>query len=251
MSYRTEFRLIFGTHQIVSRVPSQRAATEHRNHPPPSSDSGSRPTPFCWRNRTGLMSRGRTGASAASTNRSRRHRRCASKEDSIAMRIEIGEPLSCGALIMRAAPAPFLLDREDVAILPDELMARHHATGEEVLRDPVLAISPVERIRSRHAFGSPDDRVHDAGRCLSGWQGKEHAGSRLIGPVARDGRQAPKIRRHAKIRAKPMDCRSFAKYVGTKARFQLRVPGPSPKSAHPALFLGERCAIVRRQASNG
>lgn len=62
------------------------------------------------------------------------------------MRIELGEPLSCGALIMRAAPAPFLLDREDVAILPDELMARHHATGEEVLRDPVLAISPVERI---------------------------------------------------------------------------------------------------------
>jgi hypothetical protein len=31
MRYRAEFRLIFGTHQIVSRVPSPRAATEHRN----------------------------------------------------------------------------------------------------------------------------------------------------------------------------------------------------------------------------
>jgi len=62
------------------------------------------------------------------------------------MRIEIGKPVLRGALIMRAAPAPFLFDSEQIGILPDQMMARHHATGEEMLRDPVLGIGAIEQI---------------------------------------------------------------------------------------------------------
>src|SRR3954451_5246172 len=64
--------------------------------------------------------------------------------DQTAMRVEIGEPVVGGALIMRAAPAPLLLDHEDIVELPDEVMARHQPAREDVLRDPVFAIGPVE-----------------------------------------------------------------------------------------------------------
>jgi hypothetical protein len=50
---------------------------------------------------------------------------------------------------MRAAPAPFLLDLEQIGILPDQMMARHHAAGEEMLRDPVLAVGAVKAIGAR------------------------------------------------------------------------------------------------------
>src|SRR5437763_933735 len=55
--------------------------------------------------------------------------------DLVAMRVEIAEPVERGALVMRAAPAPFLLDFEQLVILPDQMMARHHPAGEEMLRD--------------------------------------------------------------------------------------------------------------------
>ena len=58
---------------------------------------------------------------------------------------------------MRAAPAPFLLDREQVGILADQMMARHHAAGEEMLRDPVLAIGAVKQIGA----GPVSEDVHE------------------------------------------------------------------------------------------
>ena len=62
-----------------------------------------------------------------------------------------------GALVMRAAPAPFLLDFEQIGILPDQMMARHHAAGEEMLRDPVLAIGAIEQIGA----GAMGEDVHE------------------------------------------------------------------------------------------
>src|ERR1700712_3652674 len=53
--------------------------------------------------------------------------------DPVAVGIEIHQPLLRRALIMRAAPAPFLLDREQIAILADQAMARHYPAGEEML----------------------------------------------------------------------------------------------------------------------
>src|SRR6202022_4763566 len=67
----------------------------------------------------------------------------------VAVGIEIAEPVKRGALVMRAAPAPFLLDREQIGILPDQMMARHHAAGEEMPRDPVLLVVAVEQIGAR------------------------------------------------------------------------------------------------------
>src|SRR5438067_1633324 len=52
--------------------------------------------------------------------------------DLIAMRVEIVQPVLRRALIMRAAPAPLLFDFEQIGILPDQVMARHHAAGEEM-----------------------------------------------------------------------------------------------------------------------
>src|SRR5215813_10284581 len=69
--------------------------------------------------------------------------------DLACMGVEIGEPVHRRALIMRAAPAPLLLDRKQVGILPDQMMARHHPAGEEMLRDPVLAVSAIEQISAR------------------------------------------------------------------------------------------------------
>src|SRR6266404_5952777 len=69
--------------------------------------------------------------------------------DLVAVGIEIAEPVERGALIMRAAPAPFLLDLEQIRILPDQMMARHHPAGEEMLRDPVVSIGAVEQIGTR------------------------------------------------------------------------------------------------------
>src|SRR6478609_506950 len=69
--------------------------------------------------------------------------------DLIAVGIEIAEPVERGALVVRAAPAPFLLDLEQIGILPDQMMARHHAPAEEMLRDPVLTVGAIERIGAR------------------------------------------------------------------------------------------------------
>src|SRR5450756_180883 len=66
--------------------------------------------------------------------------------DRVVMRIEIAEPVQRGALVMRAAPAPFLLDLEQVGILPDQMMARHHPASEEMLCDPVFVIGAIEPI---------------------------------------------------------------------------------------------------------
>src|SRR3984957_20056083 len=66
--------------------------------------------------------------------------------DLVAAGIEIGEPGERGALIMHAAPAPFLLDLEQISVLPDQMMARHHAAGEEMLRDPVVPVGAIEQI---------------------------------------------------------------------------------------------------------
>jgi hypothetical protein len=49
--------------------------------------------------------------------------------DLVAMRVEIGEPVDRTTVVMRAAPAPFLLDVEQVGVLPDQMMARHHAAA--------------------------------------------------------------------------------------------------------------------------
>src|SRR6185295_18868694 len=66
--------------------------------------------------------------------------------DLVAMGIEIVQPVLRGALIMHAAPAPFLFDLEQIGILPDQMMARHHAAAKETLREPVLAIGAIEQI---------------------------------------------------------------------------------------------------------
>src|SRR5712664_4807696 len=69
--------------------------------------------------------------------------------DLVAVGIEIAEPLERGALIMGAAPAPFLLDLEQIGVLPDQMMARHHPAGEEMLRDPVFPVGVIEQIGAR------------------------------------------------------------------------------------------------------
>src|SRR4030081_1210826 len=56
--------------------------------------------------------------------------------DLVAVTVEIAKPVERGALVMRAAPAPFLLDLEQILILPDQVVARHHPAGEEMLGDP-------------------------------------------------------------------------------------------------------------------
>src|SRR4030095_14214702 len=65
-----------------------------------------------------------------------------------AMEIKMAEPIERGALVMRAAPAPFLLDLEQIRILPDQMMARHHA-AEEMLCDPVFAVNLIKPIGAR------------------------------------------------------------------------------------------------------
>ena len=77
--------------------------------------------------------------------------------DLVAVGIETAEPVQRGALIMRAAPAPFLLDLEQIGILPDQMMARHHPAAEEMLRDPVLAVGAVEQIGA----GAMGEDVHE------------------------------------------------------------------------------------------
>src|ERR1700704_3571050 len=69
--------------------------------------------------------------------------------DLVAVGIEIAEPLERGALIMGAAPAPFLFDLEQIGILPDQMMARSHPAGEKMLRDPVFAVGAIEQIGAR------------------------------------------------------------------------------------------------------
>ncbi|MEZ0048979.1 hypothetical protein ABIA42_007858 [Bradyrhizobium sp. USDA 327] len=64
-----------------------------------------------------------------------------------------------------------------------------------------------DHIRQRHVFGTPDDRGNDA---------------------------------HA-----PPELRASADTCSSKRRFRSGFPRLSPKLAHPALFLGGRCAIVR------
>ena len=66
--------------------------------------------------------------------------------DLVAVRVEIIEPIMRGALVMRAAPAPFLFDFEPIGVLRDQMMARHHPAREEMAGDPVLAIGAIEQI---------------------------------------------------------------------------------------------------------
>src|SRR5581483_1893606 len=73
------------------------------------------------------------------------------------MAIEIGEPVERRALVMLAAPAPLPLDFKQIGILPDQLMARHHAAGEEMLRDPVVLVVAVEQIGA----GAVSKDVHE------------------------------------------------------------------------------------------
>src|ERR1700689_3901384 len=63
-----------------------------------------------------------------------------------AVGIEIGKPVQRRAPVMLAAPAPFLFDLEQIGILPDQMMARHDAAGEKMLRDPVFLVVAVEQI---------------------------------------------------------------------------------------------------------
>src|SRR4029453_5596506 len=68
--------------------------------------------------------------------------------DLVAMGIEIAEPIERGALAIGSPPAPFLLDLEQNRILPDQMMARHHA-AEEMLGDPVFAVNLIKPIGAR------------------------------------------------------------------------------------------------------
>src|SRR3984957_12171657 len=77
--------------------------------------------------------------------------------DLVTSGIEIGEPVERGALVVGAAPAPFLFDLEQIGILPDQMMARHHAAGEEMLRDPVLPVVAIEQISA----GTMGEDVHE------------------------------------------------------------------------------------------
>src|SRR6266700_5304681 len=77
--------------------------------------------------------------------------------DLLAAQIEIGEPVFRGALVMHPTPAPFLFDLEQIGILPDQMMARHHAAGEDMLRDPVLAVGTVEYVSA----GAMGEDVHE------------------------------------------------------------------------------------------
>ena len=49
---------------------------------------------------------------------------------------------ACGR---RKELGPLFLHSEDVCTLPNEMMAGHHVTGEEVLRDPVFLVGAVEQ----------------------------------------------------------------------------------------------------------
>src|ERR1039458_3094186 len=57
-----------------------------------------------------------------------------------AVGVKIPEPVERGALVVLAAPAPFLLDLEQIGVLPDQMMARHHPAREEMLGDPVFPL---------------------------------------------------------------------------------------------------------------
>ena len=68
--------------------------------------------------------------------------------DPVAMRVAIPLPVLHRVLAMRATPAPLLLDLEQIGRSPDQMMARHHAAGEERLCDSVLHVGAVEQVGS-------------------------------------------------------------------------------------------------------
>ena len=68
--------------------------------------------------------------------------------DPVAVRIKIPQPIQRGALIIRAAPAPGFLAREQIREFADQRVAGHQSAGKEMTRDPihrVLMIEPVGR----------------------------------------------------------------------------------------------------------
>jgi hypothetical protein len=82
-----------------------------------------------------------------------------------------------------------------------------HGQARRRARAQALDRGADHHVKQRHALGSPDDRGNDA---------------------------------HA-----PPEWPPSAETCLSKRRFRSRFPELSPKSAHPALFLGRRCAIVR------
>jgi len=69
--------------------------------------------------------------------------------DLVAMRVEFLQPVVRGTLVMRARSNAIPSRSRIPGILPDQMMARHDPAGEEMLRNPVLAISAVEQIGAR------------------------------------------------------------------------------------------------------
>src|SRR5471032_863170 len=63
--------------------------------------------------------------------------------DGGAIGIEQRQPLPGRALVMAAAPAPFLFHGEEVGKLPDQPYGGHDAAGEEMLAHPVLRIASI------------------------------------------------------------------------------------------------------------
>src|SRR3981081_4520407 len=83
--------------------------------------------------------------------------------DLVAVTVEIAKPVERGALVMRAAPAPFLLDLEQILILPDQVVARHPPAGEEMLGDPAFPVGAIEQIGAR-AVGEDEEAEEAAAR---------------------------------------------------------------------------------------
>src|SRR5271157_4435997 len=71
--------------------------------------------------------------------------------------IVIAEPIKQRPRIMGSIPAPLLLDREQVGVLADQVVARHDAAGEEMLRDPVGLIAMLECVRAMAMAEHVDD----------------------------------------------------------------------------------------------
>jgi hypothetical protein len=65
------------------------------------------------------------------------------------MTVVIFQPVIGCALIIAPIPQPFRLNREQIAEIADQSMARHDAAGEEMLRDPIGLILAIEAIRRR------------------------------------------------------------------------------------------------------
>ena len=103
------------------------------------------------------------------------------------------------------------------------------------------------RCRRRPCRAEGPDRVDPAGiaGALLHHPGERHQDRRAR---ARWPASPPRYIIHAKIPAKSAGCRSFAKYVCIKARFQLWVPAPLPEIGTSGAFFGlALCHSARRK----